>query len=197
MSDSVLASVISIVPSVVALGLAIYVLVAYHDVIRRAADGLAWRVKSGARVTVASIELGELYIAPGGRQSTLSKVIEVKKDEGQRRYQERGRYYLPNRDIFLVHTVRPSNHPDQLYDISLYLIPHKSATLGGVQRVEYYFGKHWGDRIFVATDRSTRFLVTTSAYGPFVCTAEVHFTDGGVAMLSRYVDFEMGFLGKG
>jgi hypothetical protein len=75
-------------------------------------------------------------------------------------------------------------------------MPHKSASLAPVHRVEYYFGEYWHNRVFVASDRSTGFLVSTSAYGPFVCTAEVHFTDGAVAMLSRYIDFEMGHIGR-
>ena len=37
--------------------------------------------------------------------------------------------------------------------------------------------------------------IATSAYGPFMCTAEIYFSDSHVAMVSRYIDFEMGALG--
>lgn len=82
-----------------------------------------------------------------------------------------------------------------LYDIQLYLIPHKHATLAGVSQVNYYFGKHWDNQIFTSVDRAHAFLIATSAYGPFMCTAELRFSDGEIAMVARYVDFEMGAIG--
>jgi hypothetical protein len=97
----------------------------------------------------------------------------------------------------LVHRVVVSNKPDQLYDILIYLTPHppSNATLVGVTKVEYYFGKSWGQSIFTSVDRARGFAISTSAYGPFMCTAEIHFSDGDVAIVARYIDFEMGGLG--
>lgn len=83
-----------------------------------------------------------------------------------------------------------------LYDIQLYIIPHKDATLASVSTVEYYFGKHWGNQIFVSNDRARGFPIGTSAYGSFMCTAELTFTDGTKTMINRYVDFEMGNVGS-
>jgi hypothetical protein len=197
MSDTVLSSLISVIPTLLVLVVAITLLIIFGKEIQQVASGLAWRVKSGALVKVASFELGPTYINPDKGEPLQSKLIEVKLDEGNLRYDERAKYYIPNRDIFLVHTISPSSDPDELYDIRMYLVPHKSASLASVQCVEYYFGKYWKDRIFVATNRSNAFLVSTSAYGPFVCTAEVHFSDGEVAVLSRYIDFEMGQIGRG
>jgi poly(A) polymerase Pap1 len=91
-----------------------------------------------------------------------------------------------------VHKVAPSSKEGQLYDILIYLIPHKDATLAPVTKVEYYFGKYWDDQLFLVTDRAHNFPIATSAYGPFVCTAELYFSDGTSCILSRYVDFEMG-----
>jgi hypothetical protein len=196
MSDTLWASLISIVPTLLVLLGATVLLINYRVEIRRALSSLVWRLKSGAYVKVSSFELGATYIDPKKGEAAHSNIVEVKKDKGDARYNERGKYYKPNRDVFLVHRIKPSNDPNELYDIELYLLPHKSASLVPVQRVEYYFGKYWHDRIFVSTDRSSGFLVSTSAYGPFVCTAEVHFTDGDVVMLSRYVDFEMGSIGR-
>ena len=83
-----------------------------------------------------------------------------------------------------------------LYDIQLYLVPHKGATLSNVARVEYYFGRHWGNRVFVSIDRSRGFPIATSAFGAFMCTAKLQFTDGGEVYVNRYVDFEMGAIGN-
>ena len=106
--------------------------------------------------------------------------------------------YQPNRLVMLVHRIAPSEQAGQLYDILLYVIPHpgSDATLVGVKRVAYYFGKSWGQNIFTSEDRARGFAVATSAYGPFMCTAEIQFSDGHVAMVSRYVDFEMGAVGS-
>src|SRR5208282_5009041 len=60
------------------------------------------------------------------------------------------------------------------------------------ERVEYYFGGAWHNRIFPSIARENGFAVSTAAYGPFLCTAKVFFNDGSTTMLHRYVDFEMG-----
>jgi hypothetical protein len=82
-----------------------------------------------------------------------------------------------------------------LYDIQLYVIPHKDATLANLSKVEYYFGRYWGNQIFTSVDRARGFPITTSAYGPFMCTANLCFSDGETIMINRYVDFEMGAIG--
>jgi hypothetical protein len=51
-------------------------------------------------------------------------------------------------------------------------------------------------RIFTSIDRANNFAISTSAYGPFVCTAEIHFADGTKIMAWRYIDFELGAIGK-
>jgi hypothetical protein len=197
MSDTIITTIILGAPAILWFFLIIVLLVLFRDTIHEALTSLAWRVKSGASVKIASFELGETYIQPGKGEPKSTKLIFVKTDKNRIRYNERADYYQPNRDLFLVHTISPSKEPNELYDIRIYLIPHKDATLACVQSVEYYFGKYWHDHIFVSTDRSRSFLVSTSAYGPFVCTAEIHFTDGNTTILWRYIDFEMGILGRG
>jgi hypothetical protein len=64
MSDIVLASFISTLPALITILLAAGLVIAFRNDIRKAASGLAWRVKSGAHVKFASIELGETYISP-------------------------------------------------------------------------------------------------------------------------------------
>ena len=177
--------------------LVVVLIIIFRDPLRKTISALAWRVKSGASIKIASIEFGESYILPGKGEPKSKKFIQVKKDVNQIRYEERENYYLPNKCLFLVHTVTPSQDPKELYDICIYLIPHKEASLFGVQRVEYYFGKYWHDSIFTSTNKASGFLISTSAYGPFVCTAEVYFTDGSSTILWRYIDFETGGIGKG
>jgi hypothetical protein len=197
MSDKLFLGIITSAPSILWFILVVVLIVTFRDALKQALAALAWRVKSGASIKIASVELGETYILPSKGEPKSTKLIQVKADAGCVRYQERGNYYLPNRDLFLVHTVTLSQNPKQLYDIRIYLVPHKEATLTGIQRIEYYFGEHWHNRIFVSTNRPSGFMISTSAYGPFVCTAEVYFTDGKTSMLWRYIDFEMGCIGKG
>ena len=93
----------------------------------------------------------------------------------------------------VVHRLFKSAESGQLYDVLIYLVPARGGNLSSVQRVEYFFGGFdWKDRIFPATDRARGFPAYTAAYGPFLCTAEVFFTDGESAILHRFIDFEMG-----
>ncbi len=156
------------------------------------------RVKLGAGLKVGSIELGQAYVDPNQGTVSGGSVHAVRKDADGQRHAQREQYYQPNRLVMLVHRIVPSEQAGQLYDILIYVIPHpgSDATLVGVKRVEYYFGKSWGGNIFASMDRARGFAITTSAYGPFMCTAEIQFSDGQVAMVARYIDFEMGAVGS-
>jgi len=176
--------------------LALIIMLLLQKQLRGLLSAVVWRVKVGTPVKIASFELGRLYVAPQGDVRAKKGLIEVRKDDGTR-YEERGQYYLPNRDLFLVHRLAPSTDEGEVYDILMYLVPHKEATLAGVSKVEYYFGEYWKQRVFTSTHRPSGFSISTSAYGPFVCTAKIYFTDGHEAMVWRYIDFEMGELGPG
>ncbi|HXH40188.1 MAG TPA: pYEATS domain-containing protein [Thermoanaerobaculia bacterium] len=129
---------------------------------------------------------------PSALEKTESGRI-VRDDENQSRQNERRAYYDRARHVMLVHKLFQSTEKGELYDILIYVVPSKDGTLSGVHSVEYFLGSYgWKNRIFVASDRSRGFPVLTAAYGPFLCTAEVFFTDGERVMLHRYIDFEMG-----
>ena len=175
---------------------ALIALLLFNQLLKELLKILIWRVKTGSSLKVASFEIGagQHYVSQGagGKNNTLM----IRKDEDKSRHAERDKYSDPNRNVFLVHRIAPSKHPNQLYDIQIYLIPHKDATLSNIQKVEYYFGRYWHFNIFTSIDRANGFPISTSAFGPFVCTAKVIFTDGHECMLWRYIDFEMGTLGK-
>ena len=171
----------------------IFALLLFRKELRKFLSNMNFRILSGSSIKIAALEIGEERLVT--QKEAIGKkggVIDIRKDENDVRYKKRKAYYEPNRRIFLVHRLSPSTKAKQLYDILIYLIPHKEATLACVQKVDYYFGRHWNKRIFTSIDRSRGFSIATSAYGPFVCTAEVHFTDGTSVMIWRYIDFEMG-----
>jgi hypothetical protein len=185
-------------PTFIWAAVAIVVLLLFRTELRLFLQMLNRRLKLGAGLKVGAIELGQAYVDPGQGTASGGSVRAVRKDTDGQRHGQREQYYQPNRLIMLVHRIVPSEQPGQLYDILLYLIPHpgSDATLAGVKKVEYYFGKSWGQNIFASEDRAHGFAISTSAYGPFMCTAEIQFSDGHVAMVARYVDFEMGAMGS-
>lgn len=176
--------------------LVLVALLLFKQTIRELFNILVWRVKTGSALKIASFEIGagQYYVSRGADEKNSSLMI--RKDEDKSRHTEREKYSEPNRNIYLVHRIAPSKQPNQLYDIKIYLLPHKDATLSNVQKVEYYFGRYWNSNIFTSIDRANGFPISTSAFGPFVCTAKVYFTDGHECMLWRYIDFEMGAVGK-
>jgi hypothetical protein len=160
--------------------------------LRQILSEFAWRLRSGAALKVASVELGSIVVVPGFDVSQKEKEIGVRPDEHHTRERERRDYRTKNRDIMLVHRLYRSREEGQLYDITIYIVPHKEASLIGVSRVEYFLGSYWGNKIFPSSDRSRGFAIATAAYGPVLCTAEVFFNDGTSVVLHRYIDFEMG-----
>jgi hypothetical protein len=156
---------------------------------------LAWRLKSGAALKIASFEVGAVEVSPGGGESHFP-ADNVRKDNGEF---DKSRAVIgeEHRTIFLVHRLAPSKRDGQLYDVLLYLVPGlRHGSLAGVKHVEYYFGKYWKQNVYMVIDRASGFSISTSAYAPFTCTARVHFSDGAHVYLHRYVDFEMGPVGR-
>ncbi len=159
-------------------------------------SALVNRVKSGGPLKVGPFEIGPasgLVAAPGDFSQEDSRVG-VHVDTDGVRSRERDALYQAARSVMLVHRLQRSSQDRQLYDILIYVIPHKSTSLAGVTMVEYFFGHYWGNKIYPSTDRSRGFPVVTSAFGPFLCTARVSFNDGTTVTLSRYIDFETGAL---
>jgi len=151
---------------------------------------LTRRLRSGASCKIWELELGSVRVVP--HPPTAGVLTTPLGIAAAARATERDGMYAHARGVMLVHRLFRSDTPGQHYDMLIYVIPHKSTSFASVAHVEYFLGSYWGNEIFTATDRAHGFPLRTSAYGPFLCTAHVHFTDRPPAILSRYIDFEMG-----
>jgi hypothetical protein len=107
--------------------------------------------------------------------------------------------YRDNRNVFIAHTLRMSKKEGQLYDIAIYLIPHRSndpryrrEDLSDIVEAEFFLGEHFDNKVFRVKNKGGALGIVASAYGPFLCTCRVAFSDGVHVMLNRYIDFEMG-----
>jgi hypothetical protein len=117
-------------------------------------------------------------------------------------FDRRHKSYEENKNLFLVHRVRPSGQFHQFnrlptYDITVYLLSHKNfGHLNDVKEVQYYFGQHFGLKQseygtkFIVRNGIDNFAVRTNAYGPMLCEARIVFHDGTNTNVSRYLDFE-------
>jgi hypothetical protein len=177
----------SAVPSMIMGAFALLLLVLFWKTIRDLLTSLAWRIQVGAQIKIGKVEIGALTATRSDPVSSQPG-HKITKDTGPRQ-KERNAYYDLNRGIMLVHSLTKS--ANQMFDVFLYLIPHY-GSLRAVQAVEYYFGEYWNFRIFRTEQRYNGFAVVTSAYGPFLCTAKIYFTDEQVVTQYRYIDFEMG-----
>jgi hypothetical protein len=105
---------------------------------------------------------------------------------------ERQQIYESCRNIFIAHLLHPSQDPNQLFDVFIYLVRHKRDDFSDVKSVQFFFGRHWGNKVFDAEKIDGLFGIRTSAQGPFLCVCRVTMTDGVVLHVHRYIDFEMG-----
>jgi hypothetical protein len=107
----------------------------------------------------------------------------------------RDRIYEDNRDIFLVHQIRPSKRPEQLYDLFVFLAgAHGVQPADIVDQADFFLGRYWGNKVFSVRNPSVGETIgmTTSAYGPTLCLCRVTFKEPwGEAILHRFLDFEM------
>jgi hypothetical protein len=148
------------------------------------------RIKQGSPLKAGPLELGPdlanlEYAAPRAPDAST----ELQHENWNA---ERTGIYQHNRGIFLTHVISPSHKPGQKYDIFIYLIRHKTTDFGDVEQAEFFFGHMWGNRVFLEHETNGIIGVSTSAYGPFLCTCRVSFKDNTHIQLSRYIDFEMG-----
>ncbi len=107
--------------------------------------------------------------------------------------------YRDNRNVFLAHRLRPSKKAGQRFDIAIYLIPHKSndpkyrrEDLSDVIGADFFLGNYFDNHVFQVKNKGGTVGIIISAYGPFLCSCRVLFSDGISIMLHRYIDFEMG-----
>ena len=159
---------------------------------------LILRVKTGAALKIFNIEFGPIRVSakPLPSDSSISAAPDA---TGQWRTRREG-VYGENAMVFLAHRLFPSELQGQLYDVLIYLVPHRArgASLRGVERVEYYFGDSWGNSVFASSDSGNRFGIVVSSYGSgFLCVAKVFFRNREPVETWRFVDFEMGPLGEG
>jgi hypothetical protein len=194
-----LAPYVPLLQTLLWVGLIVLAIVLFYRPLRRLIDTLCSRVRHGSSFKAGPVELGEdvralEYASPS--MDTASAEPPAGSHESTDRAIERNGIYEQNRGLFLTHVLSPSSKPGQKYDIFIYLIRHKTTELSDVEYAEFFFGHMWGNEIFKEKQKKAMIGVSTSAYGPFLCTCHVHMKDGKVIKLSRYIDFEMGRLFK-
>jgi hypothetical protein len=182
----------SAVPSIFWVCAVLTIIFYFRKEIRMLVQAMVSRLKDGASIKVAGLEIGTssgLLATPGDFSKEDSRVGVYQDDKSREILREN--IYKDARGVMLVHRIQRSIKEGQLYDILIYVVPHRSS-LAGVMTVEYFFGSYWHNKIYPSHDRSRGFPIVTSAYGSFLCTAKVNFNDGTHTFLSRYIDFEMG-----
>jgi hypothetical protein len=104
--------------------------------------------------------------------------------------ERRDKVYDDHRNLFLTHVIRPSSKPTQVFDVSIYLIRHKSNDFSDIRFAEFFLGPHWENKVFPAVETNGFIGISTSAFGTFLCICQVNFKDGTTLNLERYIDFE-------
>lgn len=191
------AGVYTLLSTAIWIVLVVILLIAFRKVIRSLIVAITKRLEGGALVKIWNIELGPLRVSENSLPE--SRLIKARIDRSLE--VEREDIYKLNKRLFLVHRLFPSSLEGQLYDILIYVKPHKgtygSGNLDDVIQVDYYFGATWGHNVFSSTDRVKRFAVVASSHGSgFLCFARVHLRSGDNFTTWRYIDFEMGGLGE-
>lgn len=113
---------------------------------------------------------------------------------------ERAAEYTRTDGFMLVHVYRPSLEPGQAFEVFIFLVRHRTGSEGPPQRdfseiltAEFFFGASWGNEIFTIPNSGGLLGVRTHAWGTFLATCRLTFTDSArpPIVLHRYIDFEM------
>jgi len=160
----------------------------FHRECRGLLEAVRERIKKGSSIKAGPVELGEDLRGLENIDISKNNTTDGKIDGWE---EQRSGIYEENRQLFIVHILSPSKIPGQKYDIFIYLIRHKSNDFSDIEYADFYFGRHWGNRIFREKSNNGLIGIRTSAFGSFLCVCRVKFNDGYSAELSRYIDFEM------
>ena len=115
----------------------------------------------------------------------------------EERYRDRSAHYMASDYVQLAHVLAPSEREGQDFEIFIYLVRHKphdlyKASFKDVKSAEFFLGSYWGNEIFEAARVGDTLGIRVAAYGPFLATCKLTFSDGRTRMIYRYIDFEMG-----
>jgi hypothetical protein len=99
----------------------------------------------------------------------------------------------------LTHVCRRSKDDPRYFDIFIFLVRHQKGASGPPRRnlseiksVEFFFGDSWGNEVFSVRNGGEIIGIRTSAWGTFLATCRISFTDGAPPIvLHRYIDFQM------
>jgi hypothetical protein len=183
------------------VGLIVFALLFLRVPVQRTAAAFARRVEGDGDV---ELTLGSVFSAKLGQLDSLTPVAPGPPDSAAAGdppswTDERETIARSTRSLHLVHVIKPSaERGPGWFEIFAFLVGHRRQKdghppdLSDVVRAEFFLGRHWGNRIIEAEIRPGRPIgLATSAYGPTLCLCRVTFADGGTAVLSRYLDFEM------
>jgi hypothetical protein len=168
--------------------------VMFRRPLRGVLEGIRGRVEAGGEVEFAG---------PAGLKARLAELplVEPGNQAGQQEEpawtNQRAALHEASRNVFLAHVLSPSNVAGQKFEINTFLVGHRRAKRGypedlsDVVRAEFYLGGGWGRRVFdIARVPGRDIGLRTHAYGPVLCLCRLHFDDGHITVVNRYLDFE-------
>ncbi len=203
------------------IGLIIYGVKNFSGQLQGLLKAIRVRIKSGSSVKAGPFKLGAVsadlnslekvlprrdHAAQDYELEKVSRSDTVAQDHEDDWSDERDNIYKKKKGIFLAHVIEPSGREGQLFDVFIYLVRHtpktfgdiehaKSKTFDDIEHAEFFLGRQWDNKVYKETLKNGLIGISTSAYGPFLCTCRVKMKDGkdGEELrLSRYIDFEMG-----
>jgi len=151
-------------------------------------NAIKMRISSGSSFKAGPIELGQDLKALDRVMPSMASEKTHKDDWSK----ERDGIYNDNNGFFLAHVISPSEKGGQTYDVFIYLIKHKSKEFSDIEFAEFFLGAYWGNEVYREKERNGLIGISTSAYGPFLCTCRIMMKNGKEIRLNRYIDFEMG-----
>ncbi len=102
--------------------------------------------------------------------------------------------------LFLAHIYKHSTIPGMQFDVTIFIMRHRTGDphspykqgLVDIKDATFDLGSSWRPNMVSVINDGGFIGITTSAWGTFLATCEVTFTDGKPpVILHRYIDFEM------
>lgn len=170
------------------IGLIVYAARKFSVQLESMMEAVRQRISTGSSFKAGPVELGEDlkrldHVTPTGAEGQTQESDWSTERDG---------IYAQNQGVFLAHVIEPSSKHGQEYDIFIYLVRHKSTLMSDIQYAEFFLGAYWGNKVYRETEKNGMIGISTSAYGPFLCTCKVVMKNGKEIKLERYIDFEMG-----
>jgi hypothetical protein len=184
--DAIVVELIKLLPTLMWIGLIVWAIYHFRDVLHALALAIKSRVVAGGGIKLWMLELERIEPSRIQPREIQAGHVRIFQEDRETLIDST---YAHSQYAMLVHAAYKTERQNE-YEVILYLLGHWN-NLDQVSYVEYYLGTEWGHNVFRSSDRTKNFAVRILSFGSALSIAKIYFTDGTSSVMARYFNTDI------